>query len=93
MRVIPMPIHYGHGHVEPNVILALWIVLNGLCIITLIGYSISYYIRKPYFTWLDGITGETLGGTASTVVFCMINFMALLVYLVGIVKGIIESKP
>ena len=91
MIVIPMPIYFGHGHIDPTTAFALWIVLNGLCIIASIGYTVAYVIKKPYYSWIDGLTGYTIGGIAITVIFALVNFMALLVYLVNLVKSLIEK--
>lgn len=84
---IPIPIYYGHGHIDSDTLFALWIVINGLTLLSYSGITIAYFVEKPYYSWFWAIVWETTLGVATTSIFCLINFIALIVFLTGIVKS------
>lgn len=87
MRVVPMPIYHGHGHVSPEAMVGLLIACN-LFILAVFLIFVSRWLYLRYVKndeYLDGFFNYTIwddfdsvGACINTMCFIIINGIALL---------------
>jgi len=86
MRIMPM---YYYGHVEPESLLALWIVFNGCFIFVGLLLTVRHLIFRDDSFMENVVFGDNMVPSMNTLLFTIVNGMALIIFLSMKVKALL----